>query len=55
LGGFCPGPSLANLGALRVEALVFVPGMAFGMLLVQQFFRADREDHRVERQVVSLP
>ncbi len=42
LGGFCPGPSLANLGALRAEALVFVPAMAIGMLLAQRFFRADR-------------
>ena len=25
LGGFCPGPALANLGALRIEALFFVP------------------------------
>lgn len=37
-----PGPALANLGALRVEALVFVPAMAIGMLLVQRFFGADR-------------
>src|SRR5438876_10621939 len=42
LGGFCPGPALANLGALRVEALLFVPAMAIGMLLVQRFFGADR-------------
>jgi uncharacterized protein len=42
LGGFCPGPSLANLGALRLEALVFVPTMAMGMLFAQQFFGADR-------------
>lgn len=42
LGGFCPGPSLANLGALRVEALVFVPAMTIGMLFAQQFFGADR-------------
>ena len=42
LGGFCPGPALANLGALRLEALVFVPMMAIGMLFVQQFFGADR-------------
>ena len=41
LGGFCPGPALANLGALRAEALVFVPAMAIGMLLVQRFFGAD--------------
>lgn len=42
LGGFCPGPSLANLGALRVEALLFVPAMAIGMLLAQRFFGTDR-------------
>jgi uncharacterized membrane protein YedE/YeeE len=42
LGGFCPGPSLANLGALRIEALVFVPAMAMGMFFAQKFFGADR-------------
>src|SRR5205809_5574864 len=42
LGGFCPGPALANLGALQIEALLFVPAMAIGMLLVQRFFGADR-------------
>jgi len=42
LSGFCPGPALANLGALRLEALVFVPMMVIGMLFVQQFFGADR-------------
>jgi uncharacterized membrane protein YedE/YeeE len=42
LGGFCPGPALANLGAFRLEALVFVPMMAIGMLFVQHFFGADR-------------
>ena len=42
LGGFCPGPSLANLGALRPEALVFVPCMAIGMLLAQRFLGVDR-------------
>ena len=42
LGGFCPGPALANLGALRAEALFFVPAMAIGMLLAQRFFGADR-------------
>ena len=42
LGGFCPGPALANLGALRVEALLFVPAMAIGMFLAQRFFGADR-------------
>jgi hypothetical protein len=33
---------LANLGALRIEALVFVPAMAIGMLLAQRAFKADR-------------
>jgi uncharacterized membrane protein YedE/YeeE len=42
LGGFCPGPALANLGVLRVEALLFVPAMAIGMFLAQRFFGADR-------------
>ena len=42
LGGFCPGPSLANLGALRAAALVFVPCMAVGMVLAQRFLGADR-------------
>ena len=42
LGGFCPGPALANLGALRIEALVFVPMMAIGMLLAQKFCKVDR-------------
>jgi uncharacterized membrane protein YedE/YeeE len=42
LSGFCPGPALANLGALRTEALVFVPAMALGMFITQRFFGADR-------------
>lgn len=42
LGGFCPGPALANLGALRIEALVFVPLMAIGMFLAQRLFNVDR-------------
>src|SRR6266513_4875375 len=36
LGGFCPGPALANLGALRIEALLFVATMAIGMVLAQR-------------------
>lgn len=43
LGGFCPGPALANLGALRIEALVFVPAMAVGMLVARRVFSADRD------------
>ena len=43
LSGFCPGPALANLGALRIEALIFVPVMAIGMVVAQRFFGADSE------------
>jgi uncharacterized membrane protein YedE/YeeE len=42
LGGFCPGPALANLGAVRTEALVFVPAMAIGMVIVQRAFKIDK-------------
>ncbi|MDB6147457.1 MAG: hypothetical protein JWO45_1121 [Spartobacteria bacterium] len=42
LGGFCPGPALANLGALRTEALLFIPAMALGMFVAQRFFGGDR-------------
>jgi len=34
--GFCPGPALASLGALSGSALVFVPAMLVGMLLVNR-------------------
>ncbi len=34
--------ALGILGALQIEALVFVPTMAIGMLLAQRFFGADR-------------
>lgn len=42
LGGFCPGPAIANLAALRTEALIFVPMMAVGMFLAQRFCGVDR-------------
>lgn len=42
LGGFCPGPGLANLAAIRTEALVFVPLMLLGMFLAQRIFGLDR-------------
>jgi uncharacterized membrane protein YedE/YeeE len=43
LSGFCPGPALANLGALRIEVLIFVPAMVVGMVVAQQVFGADSE------------
>ena len=42
LGGFCPGPAIASLSALRTEALVFVPLMLLGMFLAQRSFGLDR-------------
>ena len=48
LGGFCPGPALANLGALRIEALAFVPAMAMGMFLAQRLFGADSSEKKGE-------
>ena len=41
LSGFCPGPAIASLGALRVEALIFVPALLAGSLLARWGFRAD--------------
>jgi len=42
LGGFCPGPGVANLAALRTEALVFVPFMLLGMAIAQRIFKLDQ-------------
>jgi uncharacterized membrane protein YedE/YeeE len=36
LGGFCPGPAIASVGALSSQALVMVGGMLLGMVLSQQ-------------------
>lgn len=35
IGGFCPGPALANLAALRTEAVIFTATMLVGMLIAQ--------------------
>ncbi len=42
LAGLCPGPALANLGVVPIEALVFVPAMVAGMWIAQRVFGADR-------------
>ena len=42
LGGFCPGPAIANLSVLRTEALLFVPLMLLGMVVAQRSFGLDR-------------
>ncbi len=42
LVGFCPGPALTNLGALRPEAALFVAVMAAGMVVAQRAFGVDR-------------
>lgn len=39
LFGFCPGPALANLSLLRVDAVVFVVSMVLGMGLVNRVIR----------------
>lgn len=41
LGGICPGPGISNLGAMRTEALIFVPTMAIGMVLARVFLGRD--------------
>lgn len=41
LSGFCPGPAIASLGALRIEALIFVPTLLFGALIARFAFKAD--------------
>jgi len=41
LGGFCPGPALTDLGRASLEALIFVPAMAAGMMVAQRVFGAD--------------
>jgi hypothetical protein len=33
IAGYCPGPALAGLGIVSIEALWFVPAMVAGMLL----------------------
>jgi uncharacterized membrane protein YedE/YeeE len=43
LSGFCPGPAIVNFGALRPEALAFVPAMGVGMILARVVFGADRD------------
>ncbi|MFK7851871.1 MAG: DUF6691 family protein [Akkermansiaceae bacterium] len=41
LGGFCPGPAIANLATLQIEALVFFPLMLIGMILAQRTLKLD--------------
>jgi uncharacterized membrane protein YedE/YeeE len=41
LSGFCPGPAIASLGALRIEALVFVPALLAGALIARWGFKAE--------------
>jgi uncharacterized membrane protein YedE/YeeE len=39
LGGFCPGPALVSSVSGMTNALIFVPAMAVGMMLVALFRR----------------
>jgi uncharacterized membrane protein YedE/YeeE len=40
IAGYCPGPALAGLGIVSVEALWFIPAMLAGMLLHRLVNRA---------------
>ncbi|MBL8298592.1 MAG: YeeE/YedE family protein [Rhodanobacteraceae bacterium] len=40
IAGYCPGPSLAGLGVLSLEALWFVPSMVAGILVHRAVNRA---------------
>ena len=42
LGGFCPGPAIANLATIRTEALLFVPLMLVGMFIAQRTLGLDK-------------
>ena len=42
LGGFCPGPALANLTTGRTEVFLFVPLMLLGMFIAQRMFALDK-------------
>ena len=39
LAGFCPGPAIVSVGAGVTEALLFLPGMVGGMLLLRAWDR----------------
>ncbi len=39
LAGFCPGPAIVSVGAGVTEALLFLPGMVGGMLLLRVWDR----------------
>ncbi len=41
LGGFCPGPAIANLTTLRLDVLIFVSAMAVGVVLARVIARVD--------------
>lgn len=38
LGGFCPGPGIASLGAATLPSIVFVAAMAVGMVVHNALF-----------------
>lgn len=46
LAGFCPGPALVAVGALRVEAVVFVAAMLAGMGLFELIERSHKRSSK---------
>lgn len=53
LGGFCPGPAVASLGAASGAAMVVVPCMLAGMLLHDRWFAARSSIRRPPREVAT--
>lgn len=45
LGGYCPGPAIASVGAGSLSALAFALAMFAGMAAVRAFDRASAERH----------
>jgi len=41
VGGFCPGPAIANLGALRIDAVIFLVAMGIGAVFARVGFGAE--------------
>ena len=43
IGGFCPGPAIANLSRFTPDVLAFLVAMVAGMVIAQQVFGLDKK------------
>jgi uncharacterized membrane protein YedE/YeeE len=43
VGGFCPGPAIANVSRFTPDVLAFVVAMVIGMVVAQQVFGLDKQ------------